>query len=197
MGYPRYQCLYGLCLADHPKQSIRIEIWSSSLVYHRLRSSGSGHAKSEIHGLLLAQTRNDIVILPRFETWRFRLDRVSTRPSAVGSWTGLHHRSWRRASVRCQIGDRHCGAGHDGVGRIPSGACPVRSRRVPSVVYLREVHIGSPHARPNWVGPPNNGLLAGSDRGSRNRRASKAQDVQDVAAMDLTLLRTESPGKKW
>ena len=37
---------------------------------------GSSNLKREIHGLLLAQTRNDIVILLRFEAGSFRFDRV-------------------------------------------------------------------------------------------------------------------------
>src|SRR5580693_5282197 len=56
---------------------LRIEDRSLAADLHRL--TGSGHTESEIHGLLLTQGRNDIVVLSWLETRRFHLDRVDPR----------------------------------------------------------------------------------------------------------------------
>ena len=54
-------------------------LMSRGLAAYLNRLIGSGHLKREIHGLLLAQARNDVVILPRIEALRFHPNRIGTR----------------------------------------------------------------------------------------------------------------------
>ena len=55
----------------------RVDEWGFAADLNRL--IGSRHFKREIHGLLLAQAGNDVVILLRIEAWGFHSDGIGAR----------------------------------------------------------------------------------------------------------------------
>jgi hypothetical protein len=79
-----------------------------------------GHFEREIHGLLLAQAGNDIVISLGLEAWRFHLDGIRARLQLGKIESARIIGLGASPESGFGVDGSRCGAGHDGVARVPN-----------------------------------------------------------------------------